>query len=166
MTANPSPRALFAESLLQGRVALITGGGTGICRGIALAMASLGCDIAITSRSAEHLEPTARELADCGVRSLAVAGDVRKPDDVQQAVARTIDTFGRLDILVNGAAGNFVALAEHLGVRDRAARAIVGRVADSADAWIGELDALPFDGGVVSKLARVIRHRQELLRQA
>ena len=41
MTANPSPRALFAESLLQGRVALITGGGTGICRGIALAMACM-----------------------------------------------------------------------------------------------------------------------------
>lgn len=71
---------------------------------------------------------------------------------------------GRRDGNISGA--HFVALAEHLGVRDRAARAIIGRVADSADTWIGELDVLPFDGGILHKLARVIRHRQELLRQA
>jgi len=70
---------------------------------------------------------------------------------------------GRRDGNISGA--HFVALAEHLGVRARASRAIIGRVADSADAWIDGLDALPFDGGVVRKLARVIRHRQELLRQ-
>ena len=70
---------------------------------------------------------------------------------------------GRRDGNISGA--HFVALAEHLGVRARAARAIIGRVASSADAWIGGLDELPFDGGTVHKLARVIRHRQELLRQ-
>ncbi len=69
----------------------------------------------------------------------------------------------RRDGNISGA--HFVTLAEQLGVRARAARAIIGRVADSADAWIGGLDALPFDGGIVHKLARVIRHRQELLRQ-
>ena len=71
---------------------------------------------------------------------------------------------GRRDGNISGA--QFVALAERLGVRDRAARAIIGRVADSADTWIAELDVLPFDGGILHKLARVIRHRQELLRQA
>jgi len=75
-----------------------------------------------------------------------------------------LSLHGRRDGNISGA--HFVALAEHLGVRARAARAIIGRVADSADAWIGELDVLPFDGGVVRKPARVIRHRQELLRQA
>ena len=105
---------IFESTLLQGRAALITGGGTGICRGIALALASVGCDVAITSRSKEHLAPTVAEIRDRGVRSLAVAGDVRKPDDVDVVIARTVETFGRLDILVNGAAGNFVCLAEKL----------------------------------------------------
>jgi peroxisomal 2,4-dienoyl-CoA reductase len=106
--------APFAPSLLAGRAALVTGGGTGICRGIALALASVGCHVAISSRSAEHLEGTAAEIAATGVRSLAVAGDVRKADDVVRVVSATVDTFGSLDILVNGAAGNFVARAEDL----------------------------------------------------
>lgn len=104
----------FAPGLLAGRTALITGGGTGICRGIALAFARAGCDIAIGSRSLEHLEPTRAELEALGVRALAVAGDVRKPDDVAHVVAKTVDAFGGIDILVNGAAGNFVALAKDL----------------------------------------------------
>jgi len=104
----------FAASLLKGRAALVTGGGTGICRGIALAFAGCGCDVAITSRSEEHLLPTADDIRSAGVRAVAMAGDVRKPADVDAVVAKTIDTFGRLDILVNGAAGNFVCLAENL----------------------------------------------------
>jgi peroxisomal 2,4-dienoyl-CoA reductase len=104
----------FEPALLKGRAALVTGGGTGICRGIALALASAGCDVAITSRSLEHLAPTARELEAGGVRALAAAGDVRRPEEVEAVVARTIDAFGRLDILVNGAAGNFVCAAEKL----------------------------------------------------
>jgi 2,4-dienoyl-CoA reductase [(3E)-enoyl-CoA-producing], peroxisomal len=101
----------FSPSLLKGRAALVTGGGTGICRGIALALAHAGCDVAITSRSDEHLQPTVADLHDTGVRALGVAGDVRKPADVDAVVVRTVETFGRLD---NGAAGNFVCLAENL----------------------------------------------------
>jgi 2,4-dienoyl-CoA reductase [(3E)-enoyl-CoA-producing], peroxisomal len=104
----------FSPSLLKGRAALVTGGGTGICRGIALALAHAGCDVAITSRSEEHLQPTVAELRDTGVRATAVAGDVRKPADVDAVLARTVEAFGRLDVLVNGAAGNFVCLAENL----------------------------------------------------
>jgi 2,4-dienoyl-CoA reductase [(3E)-enoyl-CoA-producing], peroxisomal len=104
----------FLPFLLAGRAALVTGGGTGICRGIALALASVGCDVAISSRRLEHLEPTIAEIEARGVRSVAVAGDVRKPDEVAAVVNRTVERFGRLDILVNGAAGNFLALAEHL----------------------------------------------------
>jgi len=105
---------LFEAGLLKGRAALVTGGGTGICRGIALALAAAGCDVAITSRSAEHLDPTSLELSQLGVGALAVAGDVRDPDAVESVIRKTIATFGRLDILVNGAAGNFVCLAEKL----------------------------------------------------
>ena len=63
----------FQSDLLKGRVALVTGGGTGICRGIALAFAAHGCDVAITSRKAEHLEPTVAELRGTGRRVRPVA---------------------------------------------------------------------------------------------
>jgi 2,4-dienoyl-CoA reductase [(3E)-enoyl-CoA-producing], peroxisomal len=105
---------VFQPSFLSGRSALVTGGGTGICRGIALAFASAGCNVAITSRDAQHLEPAVREIETHGVRACAVAGDVRKPADVQSVVDQTVARFGGLDILVNGAAGNFMALAENL----------------------------------------------------
>src|SRR5881628_1377438 len=105
---------VFTTDLLKGRVALITGGGTGICRGIALAFAQHACDVAITSRKAEHLEPTAEELRRVGVRAVAKAADVRDPAAVNDAVSAVIAELGRLDILVNGAAGNFVCLAENL----------------------------------------------------
>jgi peroxisomal 2,4-dienoyl-CoA reductase len=77
-------------------------------------MASAGCDVAISSRRAEHLSSTAEEIAALGVRSVTAVGDVRKPDEVDTVVARVVDGLGGLDILVNGAAGNFIALAENL----------------------------------------------------
>src|SRR5207244_3278743 len=102
---------LFATELLRGRAALVTGGGTGICRGIALALAFAGCDVAITSRKPEHLEEACADLAQAGARSIALAGDVRDPAAVGAVVSGTVGAFGRLDILVNGAAGNFLCLA-------------------------------------------------------
>jgi len=105
---------MFAPNLLEGRVALVTGGGTGICRGIALAFAAHGCDVAITSRTMEHLEPTVGELRATGRRAIAKAADVRDPAAVTDVVNATVAELGRLDILVNGAAGNFICLAENL----------------------------------------------------
>lgn len=105
---------MFNADLLNGRVALVTGGGTGICRGIAHAFAAHGCDVAITSRKSEHLEPTAAELRARGVRAVAHAADVRDPDAVNTMMASVVEQLGRLDILVNGAAGNFICLAENL----------------------------------------------------
>jgi peroxisomal 2,4-dienoyl-CoA reductase len=104
----------FQPDLLKGRVALVTGGGTGICRGIALAFAAHGCDVAITSRKAEHLEPTVADLRATGRRAMAKAADVRDPVAVNDVVSATVAELGRLDILVNGAAGNFICLAENL----------------------------------------------------
>lgn len=104
----------FQPNLLKGKVALVTGGGTGICRGIAHALAAAGCDVAITSRKPEHLEPTVAELTALGVRAFAMAGDVRDAAAVDAVMAGTVEALGRLDILVNGAAGNFVCEAEKL----------------------------------------------------
>jgi 2,4-dienoyl-CoA reductase [(3E)-enoyl-CoA-producing], peroxisomal len=106
--------SMFDPRLLAGRVAFITGGGTGICRGIALAFAAHGCDVAITSRKAEHLDPTVAELRAVGRRAIATPADVRDPDAVGRAIAAAVGELGRLDILVNGAAGNFVCAAENL----------------------------------------------------
>jgi peroxisomal 2,4-dienoyl-CoA reductase len=104
----------FQPNLLKGKVALVTGGGTGICRGIAHALASAGCDVAITSRTPEHLDPTVAELKGLGVRAFAMAGDVRDAAAVDAVIAGTAEALGRLDVLVNGAAGNFVCEAEKL----------------------------------------------------
>ena len=105
---------MFQPNLLAGRAALVTGGGTGICRGIALALARHGCDVAITSRKLEHLEPTRDELRAIGVRAVATVADVRDPAAVNDAVSAVVAGLGRLDIVVNGAAGNFICRAENL----------------------------------------------------
>jgi peroxisomal 2,4-dienoyl-CoA reductase len=104
----------FQQGFLKGRRALVTGGGTGICRGIALAFADHGCDVAILSRKLEHLEPAAAELRSKGVRALALAADVRDAAAIDRAVSDAATAFGGLDIVVNGAAGNFVCAAENL----------------------------------------------------
>ena len=104
----------FTPSLLEGRSALVTGGGTGICRGIALDLAKHGCDVAVVGRRAEHLEQTAEGIRGMGRKGVAVAADVRDPAAVDRAVTSSAEALGRLDILVNGAAGNFLCLAEHL----------------------------------------------------
>jgi peroxisomal 2,4-dienoyl-CoA reductase len=107
-------RMVFQSGLFKDQVALVTGGGTGICRGIALALAAHGCDVVITSRRREHLDPTAEEIRGMGRRGLALAADVRDSAAIDGVVESTVNELGRLDILINGAAGNFICLAEEL----------------------------------------------------
>jgi 2,4-dienoyl-CoA reductase [(3E)-enoyl-CoA-producing], peroxisomal len=110
-----SPLDAFRDGVLAGHVALVTGGGTGICRGIAHAYARFGADVCIVSRKPDVLEKTASELsAATGRPVLGLAADVRDPDALARAIAQTIDRFGKLDTLVNGAAGNFLAPAAGL----------------------------------------------------
>lgn len=100
---------VFAKDLLKGKVALVTGGGTGIGFGIATEMARCGADVAIASRKPEHHESAAEGLRQHGVRAIAVPANVREPESVQAMVRRTVEELGRLDVLVNNAAGNFYA---------------------------------------------------------
>ena len=102
-------RSVFRTDLLAGKVALITGGGTGIGFGIASSLAAAGAEVAIASRKPEHLEPAAARLRESGSRVSAVEVNVREPESVARMVGEVRDKHGRLDILVNNAAGNFYA---------------------------------------------------------
>jgi peroxisomal 2,4-dienoyl-CoA reductase len=111
----PSPLDVFRDGVLAGHVAIVTGGGTGICRGIALAYARLGADVCIVSRKPDVLAAAASELSELSGRTVVGhAADVRDPDAVSGAVAFTLERFGKLTTLVNGAAGNFLAPAAAL----------------------------------------------------
>jgi NAD(P)-dependent dehydrogenase (short-subunit alcohol dehydrogenase family) len=105
---------MFAQDLLNGQVAVITGGGTGIGLAIAKRLGSLGARIAIASRDSANLETGCAALRESGVDALAIQLDVRKPEQVDEMVERTVKHFGHLDILVNNAAGNFICRAEDL----------------------------------------------------
>jgi 2,4-dienoyl-CoA reductase [(3E)-enoyl-CoA-producing], peroxisomal len=107
--------SIFRNDLFVGRVALITGGGTGIGRGIAAALAQYGADVAIVSRKPENLVRAAEPIAVAtGRRCLPMVADVRQPEVVESAVNRTIEELGRLDLVVNGAAGNFLCPSAEL----------------------------------------------------
>lgn len=106
--------SVFAKDILNGRVAFVTGGGTGITGGIARAFAEAGAAVALVSRSMDHLRPAADAINNNGGHAIAVAADVRQADAVESAVTATIEQLGKIDIVVNGAAGNFLCSAEQL----------------------------------------------------
>jgi peroxisomal 2,4-dienoyl-CoA reductase len=113
--APPNPLDLFRPDAMAGHVVLVTGGGTGICRGIAAAYARLGADVAIASRKQDVLDVAARELsAESGREVIGVATDVRDSEQIKRAITTTVAKFGKLDTIVNGAAGNFLAPAAAL----------------------------------------------------
>ena len=90
---------------LDGRVAIITGGGTGIGRGAALVLAQYGADVVLAARRLEPLEATANDVEALGRRALALPTDVTSSEQCQQLVDATLAEFGRVDILVNNAGG-------------------------------------------------------------
>jgi len=88
---------------LDQRVAIVTGGGTGMGRNIALEFAKAGADVVVTSRNPANLERVAGEVKALGRHSLAVTTDVSVAEQVRNMVEKTLGTFGRIDILVNSA---------------------------------------------------------------
>jgi peroxisomal 2,4-dienoyl-CoA reductase len=107
-------RSVFRPGLLDDQVALITGGGTGIGFGIAELLAELGAHVVLASRRREHLEPAAQRLQEAGGRASIVTVDVRDADAVKAMVGAVREERGRIDLLVNNAAGNFYAPSESL----------------------------------------------------
>jgi NAD(P)-dependent dehydrogenase (short-subunit alcohol dehydrogenase family) len=109
-----TPMDPFRKDLLAGKTTVITGGGTGLGRSMALRMAGLGARVAVLGRRPEPLQQTAQAIRDAGGRSAAVPCDVRDPDAVARALDQVETELGPANQLVNNAAGNFLAPSEDL----------------------------------------------------
>ncbi len=106
---------MLRDDALQGKTFIVTGGGTGLGRSMTKYFLQLGANVVITSRKLDVLEGTARELeAETGGKVLPVACDVRNYSEIENMLAETIKTFGRVDGLLNNAAGNFISPTERL----------------------------------------------------
>lgn len=125
---TPAATELFAADLLDGEVALVTGGGTGIGREIALAYADLGADVAVASRTMDHLEPVAAAVEERGQRACATTVDVRDEDEVAAMRDAVLDELGDVTILVNNAGANFLTPFEDLSPNGW--RSVVGTILD------------------------------------
>lgn len=114
--SRPQPQSPFREDCLRGLVVLVTGGGSGIGLGISEAFAAHGACLTLFGRRAAVLEESCRSLRERWPSCVASAcrGDVRDPDSCAAAVAACLHEHGRLDVLVNCAAGNFMCAAEEL----------------------------------------------------
>lgn len=106
---------MFKGKELEGKTILVTGGGTGLGKSMTKYYMELGANLIIASRKQEVLDATAQELKDeTGGNILAIACDVRKPLEVEKLIEKGIQHFGKIDGLVNNAAGNFISPTERL----------------------------------------------------
>ncbi len=115
--ANPieTTTGMLKDDALKGKTIIVTGGGTGLGKSMGTYFLRLGANLVITSRKIDVLKQTALEMEqETGGKVLAVACDVRKYDEVENVLKQSVDAFGRVDVLVNNAAGNFISPTERL----------------------------------------------------
>lgn len=103
---------------LSGRVAIVTGGGTGIGLQMATALAEMGADVVLCARTADRCEAAAARLRELGVRAIGLGCDVADRDSVVAMVEQTRRSMGRVDVLVNNAGRAWVSPATEMDVRD------------------------------------------------
>jgi citronellol/citronellal dehydrogenase len=106
---NPSYRSIYRAGLFEGKLVIVTGGGSGIGRCTAHELASLGAAVALIGRTREKLDGVCAEIAQSGGRASAHVCDIREEDAVQRAVAEVLGVHGKIDGLVNNAGGQFPA---------------------------------------------------------
>jgi citronellol/citronellal dehydrogenase len=140
-------RSPLAPDANAGKVALVTGGGTGIGRATAVELARTGAKIVVCGRRAEPLEAVQAELGeDC----LAVPTDVREPEQVVALVDRALEHFGRIDVLVNNAGGQFLAPAEEISLKGwRAVHRLAVDAVWDLTRMVAERSMIPNKDGVV-----------------
>ena len=106
---------MLRDDALKGKTIIVTGGGSGLGKAMTKYFLELGANVAITSRDIEKLQNTAKELeTNTGGKCLAVQCDVRQYDQVEAMLAKVLKTFGKVDMLLNNAAGNFISPTERL----------------------------------------------------
>ncbi|MBE5320575.1 SDR family oxidoreductase [Pedobacter sp. MR2016-19] len=106
---------MLREDALKGKTIVITGGGTGLGKAMGVYFLKLGANLVITSRKQDVLQKTADEMEEkTGGKVLAVACDVREIEQVENVLAKTLERFGSVDVLLNNAAGNFISPTERL----------------------------------------------------
>lgn len=101
---------------VDGKVFIVTGGGTGIGKYISLECAKAGGKVAIASRRLEHLEPVVKQIKDMGGQAFPVVADVRKPEDIDNMIQKTIEEFGTIDVLVNNHGASFRSPVEEISL--------------------------------------------------
>lgn len=119
---------MFSTDLLKGKAGIVTGGGSGIGKAISQALVNHGAKVTITGRSEERLAAAADEM---GVTT--TAGDVRKTEDVARNLQDHLDAHGRVDFLINNAAGNFLCPLERMS--ENAFMAVVNIVTKGTFLW-------------------------------
>ena len=121
MTDTTSNAIRFANDLMAGQVALVTGSGSGMGRTTALEMAGCGAKLVLFARRSEPLEETAEMIRGAGGEALVVVGDTREEDTIEAAMQRIREHYGRLDVLVNNAGGQFISPARDISNKGFAA---------------------------------------------
>lgn len=112
---KPAVEGALRDGALKGKTIVVTGGGTGLGRAMATYFLKLGAQVVIASRKLEVLKEAASEMeSETGGQVLPVACDVRDISDVEQLLGATLERFGRVDALLNNAAGNFISPTERL----------------------------------------------------
>jgi citronellol/citronellal dehydrogenase len=117
MSAVAERSEIFTPGVLDGHVALVTGGGTGLGRETARELARCGARVTISGRREEVLEQAAGELCGAGGDVDWLVGDVREPGDARRLVGEVLERRGRLDLLVNNAGGQFFSPAELIAAK-------------------------------------------------
>ncbi|XP_044524311.1 2,4-dienoyl-CoA reductase [(3E)-enoyl-CoA-producing], mitochondrial [Gracilinanus agilis] len=112
---EPLKKVMLPPNSFKGKVAFITGGGTGLGKGMTTALSSLGATCVIASRNIDVLKATAEEISSqTGNKVHAIQCDVRNPEMVKNAVSELIGVAGHPDVIINNAAGNFISPSERL----------------------------------------------------
>lgn len=111
-------QGMLRDGALENKTIIVTGGGTGLGKSMATYFLKLGANVVICSRRMEVLENTASELEELpGGKVLAVECDVRKTEQIENVIAKAIEKFGSIEVLVNNSAGNFISPTERLSYK-------------------------------------------------
>ena len=147
MAGHSSP---LRDDANAGRVALVSGGGTGIGRATALELAATGAGVVVCGRRSEPLEEVREEVERLGGDCLAVAADLREEDEVDRVVGAALERFGRIDVLVNNAGGQFSAPAEEISMKGwRAVQRVTVEAVWNLTRAVATRALIPGGGGLI-----------------